>query len=441
MGRFKKSDNLDQALLLPLSMRDWLPEEHLAWFVMEIVDQLDLDPILDSYRECGKGEHAFPPAVMLRLLIYGYATGVISSRKIARAIEENIAFRVLAAGHSPNHRTICRFRERHLSHFLEIFVQVVQLAQEAGLVKMGLLAIDGSKIKANASRHKAMSYERMQKDEERLKQEIAEIAEAARKKDELEDGKYGPHFRGDELPDELKRRESRLARIQAAKKTLEERKATEHAQATEGQPTEDTSNKKRGRPRKYERDKPKPKDQWNFTDPESRIMSHGKGRYEQSYNAQIAVDEEKQIIVGADVTQCSADYGSLVPMIKAAEQSTGKTPEAAVADAGYKSEDNFVELANSKTTAYVALGREGKAGSKPINEEHVETIRMDARLRSEHGREIYRKRKWIVESPFGWIKNVLGIRTFSLRGHDKVSGEWLLICLSVNMRRMNGKLA
>ena len=211
----------DQQLLLPPSLRDWLPPDHLAWFISETVDQLDLSEILEGYRNGGQGNLPYHPSMMLKILIYAYATGVFSSRRIARQIEENIAFRVLAAGNAPDHRTICRFREQHLAAFERLFVQVVQIARDAGLVRMGTLAIDGSKIRANASKHKAMSYEWMQQEEKRLRREIGALTGRAAKRDAAEDVQFGPDFRGDQLPEELQRREDRLAKIREAKRRLE----------------------------------------------------------------------------------------------------------------------------------------------------------------------------------------------------------------------------
>src|SRR6185295_453886 len=227
MGSFRKQEDRRQGLLLPPSPSDWLPEGHLAWFVIDAVEQLNIDVLLAKYRVGGKGEQAYPPRVMLALLIYGYCTGTFASRRIAAQIEDSVAFRVIAAGLTPSHRTICRFREENLDEFQRLFVQVVQLAQEAGLVKMGTIAIDGSKVKANASKHKAMSYDRMLMAEKKLRSEIRKLTQAAREQDDLDDQTFGPDFRGDELPQELSSRKTRLQTIQAAKKRLEERKAAE----------------------------------------------------------------------------------------------------------------------------------------------------------------------------------------------------------------------
>jgi transposase len=246
MGQFRKSEDPNQGFLFPPSPSDWLPEGHLVWFIMETIEGLDIDRLLDKYRVSGKGELAYPPRVMLSLLVYGYCTGTFASRKIAVQMEENVAFRVIARGHQPTFRTICRFREENHEEFQQLFVQVVQLAQEAGLVKMGTIAIDGSKVKANASKHKAMSYDRMLMEEKRLRSEIAKLTRAAKNQDEVDDKAFGPDFRGDELPEELRTRKSRLATIEAAKKRLEARKAAEAEAKREAEKKDDDSDNKPG---------------------------------------------------------------------------------------------------------------------------------------------------------------------------------------------------
>jgi transposase len=422
-----------QQLLLPPSLHEWLPPDHLVWFIAETVDQLDLSDIVDSYRDGGQGNLPYHPAMMLKILIYAYASGVFSSRRIARQIEENIAFRVLAAGNMPDHRTICRFREQHLAAFERLFVQVVQIARDTGLVRMGTLAVDGSKIRANASKRKAMSYERMQQEEKRLRREIRVLTSRAAKRDAAEDVEFGPDFRGDHLPEELQRREDRLAKIREAKHRLEARKR-EEAKARQGEEDDDPP-KRGGRPRKYPRGKPKPKDQENFTDPESRIMKDGSGAFQQCYNAQTAVDGQQRIIVAASVQQSASDAPALIPMVGQATRNVRHSPTDVLADAGYASEANLEELEEQEINGYVALGREGKTPRKPKSEA-VATHRMRRKLRSKRGRSKYRRRKHIVEPPFGWMKRVLGFRQFSLRGLSKVTAEFNLVCLALNLRRM-----
>jgi transposase len=431
----------DQAYLLPPSPRDWLPEGHLVWFMSDTVDQLNIDPILDKYRGGGKGQLAYHPRLMLKILFYAYSVGVFSSRKIAKQIEENLAFRVLAGSQAPGHRTICRFREENLEEFERLFVEIVQLALASGIGKMGTLAIDGSKVKANASKHKAMSYERMKKEEKRLREEIRRLIRVAAKQDKLEDGEFGPDFRGDELPEELRRRETRLATIQAAKKRLEERKATD-AKAQDDRKADRDNDAGSGRggskTSTARKGQPKPKDQENFTDPDSRIMKVGTG-FQQSYNAQIAVEESRQLIVAVDVSQCASDTPALIPMIDRAETNTGEMPRRVLADAGYRSEENLQALETRELRGYVAIGREGKKAR--LDPKKEATARMIRRLQGKRGRAQYKKRKGIVEPVFGWIKQVTGFRQFSLRGQSKVRGEWSLICLATNLRRMHSMLA
>ncbi len=437
MTRFKRGLDLNQGLLLPPSLRDWLPEDHLAWFIQDAVESLDMDALSDRYRMCGKGELPYDPRMMLRVLIYSYCTGTFSSRKIAAQLEDSVAFRVLAGNQMPGHRTICRFRERHIDQFSELFVQVVRLAVEAGMAKVGTLAIDGTKVKANASKHKAMSYDRMQKEEERLKREIRAIVQRAADVDQEEDVEFGPDFRGDELPEELARRETRLKCIQEAKERLECRKAEEARHADEKRARKAKAEgreppKKRPGGRKYPKGQPKPKDQENFTDPDSRIMKDSKG-YEQSFNAQAAVESESQLIVATEVTNCAADVEALVPMIEQASINLGQPVEQVLADAGYRSEENFAVLEAAGIDAYVSIGRESKKANKS---DLPATTRMREKLATQQGRDHYRKRKHVVEPVFGWVKNVLGFRAFSLRGSPKVNGEWNLMCLALNLRRM-----
>ncbi len=437
MTRYKRGLDLNQGLLLPPSLRDWLPEDHLAWFIQDAVGSLDIDALSDRYRMCGKGELPYDPRMMLRVLIYGYCTGTFSSRKIAAQLEDSVAFRVLAGNQMPGHRTICRFRERHIDQFSELFVQVVRLAVEAGMAKVGTLAIDGTKVKANASKHKAMSYDRMQKEEERLKREIRAIVQRAADVDQEEDVEFGPDFRGDELPEELARRETRLKSIQEAKERLERRKAEEARQADEKRARKAKAEgreppKERPGGRKYPKGQPKPKDQENFTDPDSRIMKDSKG-YEQSFNAQAAVESKSQLIVATEVTNCAADAEALVPMIEQASTNTEQAVGQVLADAGYRSEENFVVLEEAAIDGYVSTGRESKEEKKS---DLPATARMQEKLATKQGRDRYRTRKHVVEPVFGWVKNVLGFRAFGLRGLPKVNGEWNLVCIAVNLRRM-----
>ena len=425
----------DQGLLLPPSLRDWLPEDHPAHFISDTVDELDLGAFLRKYeaREDGRGQLAYHPRLMLKVLLYAYSIGLFSSRRIAQALEEQVALRYLAAGNFPSHRTIARFRLEHLQEFQNLFVEVVRIAQASGMVKLGTLAVDGTKVKANASKHKAMSYARMKAEEQKLREEIKKITDLARRTDEAEDAEFGPDFRGNELPEELRRRKDRLATIRAAKKRLEE------AQAAEDEATGRGTNA-HGPKLKREIGVPKDEAQSNFTDPQSRIMKVSTGAFEQSYNAQIAVDSGEQIIVAVDVTSCAADNGELLKMEAAAATNLGQHAKALLADAGYKSEANFLELEQRGVRAYVSLGR-GEAVPDRVARDKPATRRMARKLQTKRGRQRYRQRKAVVEPVFGWIKHVLGFRSFLLRGLSKVQGEWALVCMAMNLKRMGKVLA
>lgn len=426
----------EQSYLLPPSPSDWLPEKHLAFFISEVVDEMDLSAFYRGHEETDpRGNQPYHPAMMLKILIYAYATGTFSSRRIAQKIEEDVAYRVLGAGNFPQHRTICDFRQEHLQTFIDLFKQVVLIAKNSGLIKLGRVAIDGTKVKANASRHKAMSYDRMKQEEKRLEDEIADLLKQAERTDRKEDQEYGPENRGDELPEELQRRESRLKKIREAKKRLEERQAEEDREKGRHEGDGGRPNGKKGKPFKNEFGQPREKAQDNFTDPESRIMKAGNG-FEQSYNAQASVDEEHQIIVAVGVTNCPADSTQLIPMIEATKATAGELPQQVLADAGYRSETNF-EYAESKSIdAVIALSREGKADAASISEENQATLRMKEKLKTPEGAAAYCRRKVIVEPVFGWIKGVLGFRQFSFRGLKKTNAEWHLVCLATNLRRM-----
>ncbi len=386
--------------------------------------------------------NTFQATTTLTPTVYAYCTGIFSSRKIAKHLEESVPFRVLAANQMPDHRTICRFRAEHVDLFESFFVQIVQLACEAGLAKLGTVAVDGSKVKANASKRKAMSYSRMKSEEKRLRAEVRRITEMAKGIDKDEDEMFGPDFRGDELPEELANRESRLKVIQEAKKRLEERKAEEDKRKDEKKARkakEEGRDLQVARYRKHPKGKPRPQDQENFTDPDSRIMKDSKG-FEQCYNAQIAVDNTEQLIIANGITDNGADTDQLLPMAEQAMENTGKPIERLLADAGYRSEENFEHLENAKIDGLVSVGKEGKARPETSSELQA-TARMKRKIGTKCGRGWYRKRKHIVEPVFGWIKNVSGFRSFSMRGMAKVSGEWDLICLATNLRRLHGKLA
>ena len=456
MGKSFRSDDLNQLLLLPPSLHDWLPENHLARFLVDVVNALDLSAIYASYEEKdGRGLSAYAPPMMVRLLLYGYSTGVYSSRKIQAKTHDDVAFRFLSSDEHPDHSTLSEFRKRHLKALSELFTQALLLCEKAGLVKLGHVAIDGTKIKANASKHKAMSYDRMGETEQRLKQEIDALLKQADETDAAEDAQYGKDKRGDELPEELARRESRLKKIAAAKAELE-REAQEKAeqegaeaeakQAAQRKREQQTGKKQPGRkpqPPASGPAKPDAKAQRNFTDPESRIMPDGanKGSFLQGYNAQAAVDATAQIIVAADLTQQTNDSRQLLPMLAQVEANMGRKPDAVSADAGYWSEANATDESVAGIDLHIATGRikhgdaiDTMSGSPP--EQATAKEAMGHKLRTEAGRSIYKMRKAIVEPVFGQIKERRGFRRFSLRGLDKVRQEWKLVCLTGNLLKL-----
>ena len=428
----------NQLYLLPPSPSDWLPEGHMALFVSDVVDGLDLTGFYARYEGDGRRNQPHSPTMMVKVLAYGYASGVFSSRQIAKKLHEDVAFRVLGAGNFPAHRTICDFRRLHLEELKALFVQVVGVARELGLVKLGLLGVDGTKIRANASKHKAMSYGRMKEEQARLKAEIGELLQRAERVDRAEDERLGVEVSGEALPEELKRREERLIKIEAAKARLEARQR--EADAARGRHEDDgckpTKGDGRGSRFKREFGVPEDKAQENFTDPESRIMNTQEG-YQQCYNAQAAVDGESQLILAAGLTNCASDNAQLLPMVKAAEHNVGNRPEVVLADAGYRCEQSFVALEQEGIEALVALGREGKAALNLDAERAPASARMAQKLGTEAGKARYRRRKVIPEPVFGWIKHVLGFKRFSLRGLHKVTAEWNLVCLAVNLKRMH----
>src|SRR5467141_1375622 len=346
MAKTYKSYLPEQDLLLPPSLREWLPENHLVYCVSDVVDQLDLSAIEALYEEEDRGQPPYHPRMMTKILVYGYCVGVFSSRRIQKRLVEDVAFRVLAAGNQPDFRTISEFRRLHLKALEELFRQVLRLALEVGALKLGRVALDGSKVKANASKHKAMSYGRMEETEKRLREEVRELLKQAEAADQEEDERYGRGGQGDELPEELQRRETRIARIQEAKKALEER-AQEKAESEGKDPQEA---------------KPEAKAQYSFTDPESRIMKGADG-FVQGYNTQVAVEPIFQLIVGQAVTQAANDKQQMVPLIKATERQSGQKPEEILADSGYCSDNNLKYLEKKEIEGFVATKKQ-KHGEK-----------------------------------------------------------------------------
>jgi transposase len=416
----------EQNLLLPASLREWLPDDHLSYFVSDVVDQLDLSAIERVYEEEDRGQPPYHPRMMTKILLYGYCVGVFSSRRIQKRLVEDVAFRVLAAGNQPDFRTIADFRKLHLKALEELFRQMLRLTLETGMMKLGRVAVDGSKVKGNASKHKAMSYGRMNETEKRLREEVRKLLKQAEAADQEEDSRYGRDRRGDELPKELQRRETRIARIREAKHALEER-AREQAKSKGKDPEEAQPTKKA---------------QYNFTDPESRMLKGSDG-FVQGYNTQIAVEPVFQLIVGQRVTQAANDKQQMVPLVEAIEEQSGQKPEGVLADNGYCSDENLKYLARKRMEGFVATGKQ-KHGERrkacqrgPLPREASQVERMERKLETKVGAAVYATRKFIVEPVFGQIKQARGFRQFLLRGIEKVRGEWALICMTHNILKFH----
>jgi transposase len=414
-----------QSLLFPPNVKDWLPEDHLAYFVSDVVDQLDLSQIEAVYEKDTRGQPPYHPRMMTKLLMYGYCTGTFSSRRIQQALTDEVPFRVLAAGNKPDFRTISDFRKIHHQALQALFEQVLEMALKAGAMKLGRVALDGSKVKANASKHKAMSYGRMKEKETQLRKEVRALLKEADRIDSREDKLYGGDRRGDEFPEELRRRETRLAKIREAKRALED-KAREKAKAEGKDP--DTA-------------RPAEKDQYNFTDSESRIMRDS-DRFEQAYNVQAAVEDTFQLIVGQTVTQEANDKKQLEPMVEKIKAQSGQKPEQLLADSGYCSEPNLEYLSDQGIDTYIATEKvkhganADKAKPGPLPRGATLVDRMKRKLQTKGGLAIYAARKGIVEPVFGYIKHGRGFRQFLLRGLQKVKAEWALVCLTHNVLKM-----
>jgi transposase len=431
-----------QGHLFPPSPQDWLPEGDLVYFLLDTVATLDLTPLFAHYERELRGQPPFHPRMMVALLLYCYATGTRSSRKIMRRCQVDVACRVIVGEDIPDFRTISDFRKTHLARLEALFVEVLKLCALAGLVKVGTIALDGTKVKANASRHKAMSYDRMQEEQTRLKEEIAGMLAEAQAADDAEDARHGPDRHGDELPEELTRRQSRLAKIQQARAMLEERAKAEAAaeaarRAAEGQTPPKTAPADAV---------PEPKDQINFTDPESRIMKVANKGWDQCGNAQ-AVTNEHQIILAADVTDQANDKLQVVPMVDQTRQNLDAAGVkdaigAALADSGFYSETNTAALEQRGIDPYVATERlkhNEKIAAAPrgrIPKGLTAKQRMARKLRTKKGRERYARRKGMIEPIFGQLKGVLGFRQFSLRGLAAMRGEWRLVATVHNLLKL-----
>jgi transposase len=446
MSNFRTIDR-QTGFLLPPSVDDWLPKEHLARFIVEVIDGLDVSSMCGAYR--GSGSASYHPRLLLGILVYGYATGVFSSRKLERATYDSVAFRFIAANDHPDHDTIAAFRRRFLKEIEGLFVQVLLLAREMGLLKMGTVALDGTKIHANASKHSALSYEHAGKIEAQLKAEVAELLAKA----EAADQSTVPD--GLSIPDELARREDRLqklgearAKIEARAKERFEREQAEHqAKLTAREAKEKATGKKPGgRPPEPPVEGPRPTDQVNLTDEESRIMPVSGGGFEQCYNAQAVVAEGSLLVVATNVVQAPNDKQQLDPMlakINALPEDLGKA-NVMLGDNGYFSAANVTACVASAMEPLLAMGREAHhqslserfAEAPPAPENPTPVEAMAHRLRTPEGKKLYALRKHTPEPVFGIIKSVLGFRQFLLRGLDKVSGEWTLVTMAWNMKRM-----
>lgn len=443
MKRFRTC-SLDQPLLLPVSLQEWLPESHLARWIAGVVDELDLRAILCQYgRKDGRGKAAYHPTMLVRLLIYGYAVGVRSSRKIEKATYEDIAFRYLAADEHPDHDVIADFRQTHLEELSKLFLQTLQLCQKAGLVKLGQIAIDGTKVAANASRQQSRRYERLSEKEKALDDEVQRLLKEAAATDAAEDAKWGKGTRGDELPEELATAERQLAKIRAAKQELEREAKEKAEQAARERAEQNGKPKDEAQKKRWQRAKsgvPDAKSQGNLTDPESRLMVDGSNKaFVQGYNAQVAAAGVPQIIVAQDVTQESNDRQQLTPMLQQVEDNVGRTPDLTVADAGYWNENEVAKLQAAGRDVLVPPDgdKTNHQDKLPANAPQGPVAQqMRERLGQEEERKRYRQRSGMVEPVFGCLKEILGYRRFLLRGLKKVRGEWGLICTAFNLRKL-----
>jgi len=424
----------DEVWLLPPSVADFVPAGHPAHLVRDLVsEELDLSAIMGAYTEV-KGYPPYHPAMMVALLLYAYRSGIYSSRRIARGCEERLDFQAVTALNQPDFRTISEFRRRHLDALAGLFVQVLAVCRKAGLAGLGHVAVDGTKIKANASKHKAMSYARMVEAEAELAREVAEWLARAQAEDAAEDAEHGSTRRGDEPPDWMRDKQARLARIRAAKRELEAE--ARQAEAARPPPPCDPDGSRRprpGRPPRHPPGQPKPKSQRNFTDPQSRIMK-GRDGFIQAYNGQAAVDADAQIIVAHRLTNNGSDQDALLALLDAVAENTGQMPDEVSADNGFCSEANLEGLIARTVRGYVAAGRAsrpdgGKKGGKLVQA-------MRARIRQGGHRSRYRMRKYTVEPVFGHIKQARGFRQFLLRGIDKVRAEWAMICTAHNLAKL-----
>lgn len=446
MARIFKCADYQQPMLLPPTIDEWLPDDHLARFIVNIIEQLDLSDIYNSYGQ--RGSIPYDPKMLLGLIFYGYCTGVFSSRKIERATFDSIAFRYISGDHHPDHDTVNSFRKRFLPQISELFKQILIIATEAGVLKIGNVSFDGTKVNANASKHKAMSYGHANHLEQKIKEEVELLLKKAQEENEKDEDS------GLKIPEEIARREDQIAKIQQAKKVIEERAKERYKQEKEEYDRktkqrklkeEKTGKKTPGRTPQEPKEEPNDKDQYNFTDPVSRIMKTG-GGFDQCYNAQAGVDHDSRLIVGQSLSNSPNDQKELIKTVDSIPDEVG-TPENGCADTGYLSETNIDALIEREINPYIATGREhhhayldDKLNGIEVDAEDDKSLskieNMKRKLRSEKGKEIYRYRKMTVEPVFGIIKQAMGFRRFSFRGQEKVSREWGLVCLAYNLRRL-----
>lgn len=443
MKRFRAC-SLDQPFLMAPSLQDWLPEDHLARFIAHVVAELDLKEIFQSYaRKDGRGQSAYHPEMMVRVLLYGYAVGTRSSRAIEKATYEDVAFRYLSADQHPDHDSIAAFRKEHLETLSELFVQALQLCQKAGLVKLGQVAMDGTKLGANASRHQSRKYKRLNEQEEALRLEVERLMQAAETIDQQENDLFGKGRRGDELPADLATAQQQLDKIRAAKQELE-REAKERAEQAEREKREQNGKPKDGAQRmRWSRAKagmPNAETYGNLTDPESGLMIDGATKaFVQGYNAQVAAAGVPQIIVAQTVVSEPTDRQQLKPMMELVEKTLGTVPELTTADAGYWNESSIAEQQTKGRDLLVPPDRgpdklTGKLAANAPQGPAAQQMRQ--RLNEPEDKKRYQKRAGIVEPVFGMIKETLGYRRFLMRGLAQVKGEWAIICTAFNLLKL-----
>ena len=442
MAKRFKDYQPNQLLLFPPSPLDWLPADHPVHFINEVVEELNLSAIINDYRE-KRGQPPYHPVMMVKILIYGYWRGIRSSRKLERALYEDVGFRFLSGNQQPDFWAIAAFRRRHHKVLGELFVQTVRLAKKAGLVKLGHVAVDGTKIKANASKHSAMSYGYMEKEEERLRQEIERYLKEAEELDRLEDERFGPQSRGYELPEHLRHPMKRLEAIRKAKAELEAEARQKGEQESKLEPDDKDRPAPKRRSKRAQQPKPSPKAQYNFTDPDSRIMLSSDKSFIQAYNAQAAVDAKSQIIVAAELTNQAADAPHLLPLIEQIKENLNQKPREVSADAGYFSETSLRELARLGVEAFIppdkvkhSEWRTTQAPKGRIPKNATLRERMRRKLKTKQGRARYKLRQTTVEPVFGQIKQARGLGQFLLRGLEKVRSAWRFDCAVHNLVKL-----